>query len=117
MLFVGHAMCRVCVKRLAKKECPQCKRSFVHANLRSNLFVQGMVWQLRVKCRQHDYGCRWTGELGVDGHNLTAHDADCPFKLVECNVCYTIMSRIILADHPTQCPMRQLNIAHRVCMT
>jgi hypothetical protein len=80
-------MCRACVNKLAKKEYPMCKASFARSRLKPMPFVQGMVWRLKVKCRQEDDGCDWTGELGVDGRNLKAHDDTCSRKPVKCDQC------------------------------
>jgi len=98
-------MCRACVNKLAKKECPTCKVSFANIRLAPNPFVQGMVCQLRVKCCQHDDGCDWTGELGADGRNLKAHDAICPFKLVSCALCARSMPAADFNAH--DCPHSQ----------
>jgi hypothetical protein len=87
-----------------------CKSSFAHAQLSSNLFVQGMVWRLKVKCRQSEDGCKWTGELGIDGRNLKAHDASCSFKTVSCSQCEQEVKRADLPKHPFECPERECHM-------
>jgi hypothetical protein len=92
-------MCRACVNKLVKKECPMCNACFASSQLKPMPFVQGMVWRLRVKCCQHEDGCDWTGELGVDGRNLKAHDAVCPLKNVNCDQCYQSVIRCDIKLH------------------
>jgi len=100
----GHVMCRACVDKLPKQECPSCKATFSRRPLRVNYFVQNAVCQLRVKCLQHDSGCRWTGELGMDGRNLIAHDNVCPLKSVNCDLCKHSMPRTDFGAHRLNCP-------------
>jgi hypothetical protein len=101
-------MCRACVNQLAKKQCPICNACFAGSQLKPMPFVQGMVWRLRVKCRQHEDGCDWTGELGVDSRNLKEHDAACPLKLGSCSQCDQSVRRGDIQKHQlSQCPERQ----------
>jgi hypothetical protein len=87
-----------------------CKASFAHSRLASNPFVQGMVWQLRVKCLQHELGCAWTDLLGTDGRNLKKHDAACPFKAVKCSLCGLEVKRANCMTHASACKHRQFRI-------
>ena len=74
-------------------------------------FVQGMVWRLRVKCRQQEDGCDWTGELGIDGRNLKAHDDACSRKPVKCDYCKLLVIRSDIHSHQQHCAERQFLFA------
>jgi len=97
-------MCGACIERLPKRECPVCKAAFQRYQLPDNHFVQNAVCQLRVHCLQHDSGCDWTGQLGMNGRNLTAHDANCPLKRVSCDLCEHSMLRCDFDAHRQSCP-------------
>ena len=103
-------MCRSCVAELRRgsSKCPTCRASFASSRLTSQPFVQSMVWQLRVRCVQHDKGCGWQVQLGVEARNLLAHNAVCTFKAVSCPLCNETHLLKDTQQHQASCPRRQL---------
>ena len=90
-ISAGHAVCRECLTQHRRRstDCPVCRQSFADSKLASQHFVQSMVWQLRVRCLQHDKGCGWQGPLGTEMRELKAHDAECAVKQAMCRLCAT----------------------------
>ena len=102
-------MCRECLTqhRRRSSNCPVCRQSFADSKLASQPFAQSMVWQLRVRCLQHEKGCGWQGPLGTDSRNLKLHDAECAVKQAMCRLCDKVCTAEEKADHPKLCPLRQ----------
>ena len=105
----AHVVCRDCLTKVQVRstDCPVCRQSFADSKLASQHFVQSMVWQLRVRCVQHDKGCEWQGQLGTDWRNLKAHDSVCPFKPVTCSLRHVPHQLKDTAHHRKICSRRE----------
>ena len=102
-------MCRDCLEQARSHSslCPLCRTSFAQSKLASQPFVQSMIGQLRMRCVQYQKGCDWQGQMGLDGRNLKAHDAVCPFKPATCPLCDKVCTAEEKSDHAKSCPLRQ----------
>lgn len=82
----GQHFCESCLKEWFRKQrgkesCPHCRAEgagfnhVIHKGLRSE------ISQLKIKCRNHEEGCKWKGEIG----ELEAHLTSCGFVAVKCS--------------------------------
>ena len=119
----GQHFCESCLNRWfkqhRKQSCPHCRaegKAFSHV---INKGLRSEINQLKVKCSNHDKGCKWTGELGALNTHLKS-DKGCGFVEVNCpNQCcgelhsdftYPVQSiqRKDLDRHlKTECDLRQ----------
>ena len=92
----GHLFCKACIELhlgvesisninnvdLTDKCCPTC-RSGIESTSQSKFLLRQLL-QLRMKCKNQDKGCKWTGELNY----YTKHrHTTCEYTLLKCQHC------------------------------
>ena len=95
-----HLLCRKCTQGVKNKVCPKCRLSFQTSSLASIPFIQQKIINMKIKCVYHENGCEWTGTIGTDERNLTAHLHECKWSSFEsCTLCLKKVQHIELASH------------------
>ena len=121
----GHHLCGDCVTRIQgdNKPCPLCQEGgFTTLVDRGK---QRKILELKVRCSNHNLGCRWEGKLRhVNEHvKLPAPEAEkrqvdalngCPFQVIECrNKCGKHFQRQLIQEHANEkCSLRPFNCEH-----
>ena len=82
----GHHLCYTCRRRLLENQrvdCPVCREENVLANARLNKHFQRQVNSFQIRCKYHEQGCLWAGELKYLEEHLSN---ECKFTVVELTV-------------------------------
>lgn len=104
----GSHYCQCCVQQLVKKKTPCVTCGGVVRAFR-DVSVTQKINSLQVKCTNADWGCDWTGELGLLGE----HVVTCEFKPAKCNSCGLFVPKSISRDHQSlHCPQRVYTCTH-----
>ena len=111
----GHHVCRECHKRIiasGKTECPTCRGPNLLSNARLNRHLQREIYDLKVRCKYHEAGCKWVGEL----RDLTGHLDPVKRKCVlPCSFgCGQRVRRCAIKHHKLhECPKRDHTCEYR----
>ena len=112
----GHLFCGECHDKLGSGrrqrvssrtpcsgECPVCKQE--HTTVQDS-FIDRRVKNLKVRCTNYQYGCKWVGNLGDElQHRLTPHS--CHFEEIQCpHGCGKTIRSMTRSRHLNECPMR-----------
>ena len=112
----GHLFCRECHNKLesgrrplggrrvlCSVECPVCKQK--HTTVQDS-FINRRVKNLKVRCTNHLYGCKWVGCLGEEmQHRMTPNS--CHFEVIQCpRGCGQTIQRMTQSHHLDKCSMR-----------
>ena len=104
----GQHFCQACIQRIIddNKPCPLCNEANFTVILDKK--TQRKILELLVKCRRHQSGCEWVGEL----KSLEEHRGVCEYVEVDCpNSCGEKIQRRLRSYHlESECPKR-----HFVC--
>ena len=104
----GQHFCQACIQRIIddNKPCPLCNEANFTVILDKK--TQRKILELLVKCRRHQSGCEWVGEL----KSLEQHCGICEYVEVDCpNSCGETIQRRLRSYHlESECPKR-----HFVC--
>ena len=106
----GQHFCQQCIQRIIddQKPCPLCNKADFVVILDKK--TERKILDLQVKCRKHQNGCDWVGELrSVDQHcdRCTYAEVDCP------NSCGELVQRRLLPSHlEDKCSKRHINCAY-----
>ena len=104
----GQHFCQACIQRIIddNKPCPLCNEANFTVILDKK--TQRKILELLVKCRRHQSGCEWVGEL----KSLEEHCGVCEYVEVDCpNSCGETIQRRLRSYHlESECPKR-----HFVC--
>ena len=104
----GQHFCQACIQRIIddNKPCPLCNEANFTVILDKK--TQRKILELLVKCRRHQSGCEWVGEL----KSLEEHCGICEYVEVDCpNSCGETLQRRLHSYHlESECPKR-----HFVC--
>ena len=104
----GQHFCQACIQRIIddNKPCPLCNEANFTVILDKK--TQRKILELLVKCRRHQSGCEWVGEL----KSLEEHCGICEYVEVDCpNSCGETIQRRLRSYHlESECPKR-----HFVC--
>ena len=86
----GHHVCGTCRDRLLSlvpnnDECPVCREPNVLSYARLNRHLQRQVYSLIVRCKHHNEGCEWVGELRYFQKHLDRERGECTYvaKMIE----------------------------------
>ena len=83
----GHYLCYTCRGRLlasGRDQCPECREPNGAKDARLNKHLQRQVNSLKVRCRHHEVGCQWVGELMYLKEHLDPLLRRCGFILLVC---------------------------------
>ena len=86
----GHHICRACRGRLlasGKAECTVCREPNSLNDARLNRHLQRLVYDLMVRCKHHEEGCKWKGELRNLQEHLDPVRRRCDFVPISCSFC------------------------------
>ena len=110
----GHLFCTECYGRLrgikrtlgsriaGSVQCPVCKQEYTTVeDSRTNRRVK----TLQVRCMNHQYGCKWVGNLSDEmQHRMT--QGSCQFEDIPCpQFCGRTIRRMTLSCHYNECTM------------
>ena len=110
----GQHLCRTCRGRLlasGKAECPMCREPNTLEDARLNKHLRRQVNDLKVRCKYHEEGCTWEGEL----RNLEEHLAKkrCDFMIVCSFGCGELVPRNAMQEHKvSHCRKRPFTCEH-----
>ena len=106
----GQHFCRQCIQRIIddQKPCPLCIEAGFIVILDKK--TECKILDLQVKCRNHENGCEWEGEL----RSLDQHCDTCTYTEVDCpNSCGELVQRRLLPSHlKEKCSKRHFNCAY-----
>ena len=92
----GQHFCQSCIQRIVddKKPCPLCNEPSFIVILDKK--TERKILELQVKCRLHESGCNWVGEL----KHLDQHSDSCEYVEVDCpNLCGERVQQRLLSSH------------------
>ena len=110
----GHHVCQQCRTRLladGKKECPECRKPDILSSARFNKLLQREINDLKVRCKHHREGCRWTGEVRDLQSHLDPDKRRCGYILLPCSFgCgERILSGAMREHRKSSCTKRQMS--------
>lgn len=98
----GCHYCHCCVEQLMQKNLP-CVMCSGTVKAFRDVSVTQQINSLQVMCSNKDWGCGWTGDLGVLGEHLVK----CDQKPAKCGSCGLFVPKDILREHgQLHCPKR-----------
>ncbi|XP_057302613.1 TNF receptor-associated factor 4-like [Hydractinia symbiolongicarpus] len=106
----GHRFCNLCYEKIKQHSltrcvdlcCPLDREVIDPTKVFADKAAQRNIFDLIVKCSNHQQGCTWSDEL----RNIEAHMRnDCEYQMVECehSDCKASMERRLLAQHILVC--------------
>ena len=102
----GHHLCRKCRDRLLstnKVECPTCRESNALSDARVDKYFLRRVNSVTVRCKYHNEGCEWVGEVRYLQDHLDRCAIACPYD------CGNYSRRVKMKEHKTlHCPNRPI---------
>ena len=105
----GHLFCRECYKKKKFAHCPICRQE--HTTVPDNR-TNRIVKNLRVRCVNHQYGCKWVGDLSAEVQHRTTQGS-CQFEEIPCPYnCGNTIHRMTKACHLQECPRRPHRCRH-----
>lgn len=106
----GQHFCQPCIQRIIddQKPCPLCNKADFIVILDKK--TERKILDLQVKCRKHQNGCEWVGEL----RSLDQHCDTCTYSEVDCpNSCGELVQQRFLSSHlEEKCSKRHFNCAY-----
>ncbi|KAL9976073.1 hypothetical protein ACROYT_G013320 [Oculina patagonica] len=105
----GHRFCKDCLEGILRSENPVCPNDRLKIKAKGG-FYSDKAWArdilcLRVKCKQHETGCNWIGQL----RHAEEHQKACPYEEERCTDCGTDIQRRNLETHcKEECPERMV---------
>ena len=106
----GHLFCRECYNNKGRDpQCPVCRQT--HTTVPDNR-TNRLVKSLRVRCVNHQYGCKWVGDLSDEVQHRTTQGS-CQFEEIPCPYnCGNTIHRMTQACHLQECPKRPHRCRH-----
>ena len=91
-----------------KTECPTCRGPNLLSDARLNKHLLREVYDLKVRCRHHEAGCEWVGELRDLTDHLDTVKRKCDYLLFPCSFgCGQRVRRHAMKHHKLhECPKR-----------
>ncbi len=106
----GQHFCQPCIQRIIddQKPCPLCNKADFIVILDKK--TERKILDLHVKCRKHQNGCEWVGDL----RSLDQHCDTCMYTEMDCpNSCGELVQRRLLSSHlEKKCSKRHFNCAY-----
>ena len=106
----GHLFCRECYHTGRNTQCPLCRQE--HATVPDKR-TDRIVKSLQVRCVNHQYGCKWVGDLSGEERHRTAQGS-CQFEEIPCPYnCGNTIRKVTQTHHLQQeCSQRPYRCRH-----
>jgi len=89
--------------------CPNCRTPFSEQDLANvNAAHRNAVYRRTIKCKYHEDGCPWTGQVGYEHRNVRKHEEKCDYVPRPCRLgCGVNVTAASREEHETNaCPRR-----------
>ncbi|XP_076439481.1 TNF receptor-associated factor 6-like [Babylonia areolata] len=110
----GHRFCKSCITRVAGDKpwgrCPVDKTALRRSEqLFNDVAMRREILSLKVKCKNSNEECTWTGEI----RDSEKHLKECPMENVQCPIgCQATLRRGQMTEHKEECPQRTVICSH-----
>jgi len=111
-LFCQHELREWTETQLRKKQplrCPNCRTPFSEQDLANvNAAHRNAINRRTIKCKCHEDGCPWTGQVGYEHRNVRKHEEKCDYVPRPCRLgCGVNVTAATREEHETNaCPRR-----------